>query len=160
MHQLVKDFLKRYEKANAYSDWAAIGKLYADTVLFGGTNGVQVVRKDDFLRLVPRMKAHFASLGLAETHLQRVETSVINVKYLLAKAAWKMTIRHLTGARTQLEALATYVLERQEEGRLSIVFQIDHQDLATLIGANNPYRRVREEFCKEQFVPFFKSRIP
>jgi ketosteroid isomerase-like protein len=134
MNQLVKDFLKRYEKANAYADWAAMGKLYGDTFLFGGANGVQVVRKDDFLRLVPRMKAHFASLGLSETQLQTVETSVINVKYLLAQAAWKMTVRHLAGDRTELDAFATYVLERQEGGRLSIVFQIDHQDLATVIG--------------------------
>jgi hypothetical protein len=80
------------------------------------------------------MKAHFASLGLSETQLQTVEASVINVKYLLAQAAWKMTVRHLTGDRTELDAFATYVLERQEGGRLSIVFQIDHQDLATVIG--------------------------
>jgi hypothetical protein len=133
MNQLVKDFLERYEKASSYSDWAAIGRLHADTFLFGGANGVQVVRKDDFLKLVPRMKARLASLGLSETQLQAVEASVINVKYLLAKAAWKMTVRHFTGARTQLDAFTTYVLERQEEGMLSIAFQIDHQDLATVI---------------------------
>jgi hypothetical protein len=45
MKQLVQAFLERYEKANSYSDWAAIGKLYADTFLFGGVNGVQVFRK-------------------------------------------------------------------------------------------------------------------
>jgi len=135
MNQLVKDFLERYERANACSDWAAIGKLYADTFMFGGVKGVQVVRKDDFLKLVPKMKAHFTSLGLSETQLQTVDASAIDAKYLLAKATWKMTLRHLTGVKKQVDTFATYVLERKEVGRLSIVFQIDHQDLATIIGS-------------------------
>ena len=135
MDQLVKDFLERFERANACSDWAAIGKLYADTFMFGGVKGVQVVRKDDFLKLVPKRKAHFVSLGLSETQLQTVAASAIDTKYVLAKATWKMTVRHLTGVRKQVDTFATYVLERQEVGSLSIVFQIDHQDLATLIGS-------------------------
>ena len=137
MDQLVKDFLGRYERANACSDWAAIGKLYADTFMFGGANGVQAVRKDDFLKVVPRMKAHLVSLGLCETQLQMVEASSIDAKYLLAKATWKMTVRRLTGVRKQVDAFATYLLERQEVDRLSIVLQIDHQDLVTVIASQD-----------------------
>jgi len=137
MDQLVKDFLERYERANACSDWAAIGKLYADTFMFGGVKGVQVVRKDDFLKLVPKMKAHFTSLGLSETQLQTVDASAIDAKYLLAKAAWKMTVRHLAGDRRQVDAFSTYILERKQEGTLSIVFHIDHQDLTTLVGGQS-----------------------
>jgi len=37
------------------------------------------------------------------------------------------------GRKDPLDAFTTYVLERQEEGMLSIAFQIDHQDLATVI---------------------------
>ena len=135
MDQQVKDFLERYERASAYSDMAGIGRLYADTFMFGGAKGVQAVRKEDFLKVVPRMKAHFASLGLSETELQTLEVSAIDAKYLVAKAGWKMTVRHLTGDRKQVDAFATYILEQKEGGRLSIVFQIDHQDLATLIGS-------------------------
>src|SRR5215831_14507699 len=135
MDQFVKAFLERYERANACSDVPAIGKLYAETFMFGGSRGVQAVRKEDFLKMVPRMKAHFASLGLSETHLQTVEVSAIGAKYLLAKAAWKMTVRHLSGDRKEVDVFATYILERKDENTLSIVFQIDHQDLATLIGS-------------------------
>src|SRR5690349_13634144 len=135
MEQLVQSFLKRYEKANAYLDVETIGKLYADTFMFGGPKGVQVVRKEDFLKIVPKMKAHFASLGLSETQLQTVEASAIDAKYLLAKAAWKMTVRQLAGDRRQVDAFATYILERKQEGTLSIVFHIDHQDLTTLVGS-------------------------
>jgi len=137
MEQLVQSFLKRYEKADAYLDVEAIGKLYADTFMFGGSKGVQVVRKEDFLKIVPKMKAHFASLGLSETQLQAVEASAIDAKYLLAKAAWKMTVRHLAGDRRQVDAFSTYILERKQEGTLSIVFHIDHQDLTTLVGGQS-----------------------
>jgi ketosteroid isomerase-like protein len=135
MDQLVRDFFERYERANAYSDVVAMGNLYADTFMFGGSKGVQAVKKQDFLKIVPKMKAHFASLGLSETQLQTVEARAIDAKYLLVKAAWKMTVRHLPGHRTQVDAFATYILEQRDEGTLSIVFHIDHQDLAALIGS-------------------------
>ena len=133
MDQTIKHFLEQYEKANASSDWATIGSLYADTFMFGGIQGVQAIKKEDFLKVVPKMKAHFASMGLSETRLQTVETSAINAKYFLAKTGWKITIRDASGGKKQVDVFATYVLEQKEGGTFCIVFQIDHQDLATVI---------------------------
>jgi hypothetical protein len=132
MDQLVKEFFSRYARANSSSDLTTIGELYADTFMFGGPNGVQVVKKEDFLKVVPKMKAHFASMGVSETQLQRVQVSSISSKYLLANVNWRMTLGTSIHGKA-VEALATYVLARGEEDVLSIVFQIDHQDLATLI---------------------------
>lgn len=132
MDQEAKAFFLQYEKANSTSDVSAIGNLYADTFMFGGPKGVQAVKREDFLKVVPRMKAHFASLGLTETELKSVEASAISSKFLLVKAAWRMSVRNSTGSR-QIDALATYILARQHGEKLSIVFQIDHQDLAALI---------------------------
>src|SRR4051812_37747884 len=73
MDQRVKQFFLKYEKANSSSDIYGIGGLYADTFMFGGPNGVQAVKKEDFLKVVPKMKAHFSSMGLSETQLQTVE---------------------------------------------------------------------------------------
>jgi len=133
MDQAIKHFLEQYEKANASADWAMIGSLYADTFMFGGTQGVQAVKKEDFLKVVPKMKAHFASMGLSETQLQTVEASAIDGKYFLAKTVWKITIRDLRGGIKQVDVFATYVLEQKEGDTFCIVFQIDHQDLATVI---------------------------
>lgn len=133
MNELVKQFFNEYERANAASDLTAIGMLYADTFMFAGANGVKAVRKEDFLKVVPRMKAHFASMGLSKTELQTVEASTIDAKYLIAKAGWKMTVLDSKGDGKQVDNYATYILERKEDGTLSVVFQIDHQDLATVI---------------------------
>ena len=101
--------------------------------MFGGANGVQAVTREDLLKFIPRMKARLSAMGLSGTELRNVEVSAIDSKYLLAKVDWTMKIRSSSGSR-DLDAFATYVLMRGEDGALSIVFQIDHQDLATLIG--------------------------
>jgi len=132
MDSEIKEFFSRYEKANSSADVSGIGELYADIFMFGGPNGVQPVKKEDFLKVIPKMKAHYASIGLTETRLQNVEGTPLSSKYLLAKTAWRMTIRSSSGTR-QVEASATYVLMRGQGDTLSIVFQIDHQDLASLL---------------------------
>jgi len=132
MDQRVKEFFLQYQRANSSSDVSAVGELYADTFMFGGPNGVQTVKKDDFLRVIPKMKAHFSSIGLSETQFQSVEASPISSKYLLAKATWRMTIRNLSGQK-HVDTFATYILLRGQDDALSIVFQIDHQDLASVL---------------------------
>ena len=136
MDQQVKQFLEQYERANASSDLTTIGTLYADTFMFAGPKGVQAVKKDDFLKVVPKMKAHFAQMGLSETRLHSIETTALDLKYALAKTAWKITVRNPNGSTKNLDALATYILERRDAGNLAIVVQIDHQDLATAIEAH------------------------
>ena len=133
MEQFVKKFLERLERANALSDLVTIAALYADVFMFAGVNGVQTVKKEDFLQVVPRMKAHYALTGLSETQLQTVESSTIDARYLLAKAGWRMTVRKLSGDRRRIHTIATYILERKAPETFSIVFQIDHQDLAAIL---------------------------
>jgi hypothetical protein len=100
--------------------------------MFGGPNGVQAVKKEDFLSVVPKRKAQFSSMGLSETQLQSVEVEPLDGKYLLAKVGWRMKLENASASR-HLNTLATYVLARGDGDALSIVFQIDHQDLASAI---------------------------
>src|SRR5580692_1581245 len=136
----VNEFFLQYERANSSSDVSAIGGLYADTFMFGGPNGVQAVNKLDFLKVVPKMKAHFSSMGLSETQLQTVEVNPLDSKYLLAKVAWKMKLRNSSGSK-HVETFATYVLARGNGDALSIILQIDHQDLASVIKAQQNTRQ-------------------
>ena len=132
MEQVVEEFFRRYERANCSPDVSGMGGLYADTFMFGGTNGIQTVRKEDFLKVIPKMKSHFSSMGLSETRLQSVEANVLDSRFMLAKVGWRMTLRQSLGSR-DLDTFATYVLERGDGDALAIVFQIDHQDLASVI---------------------------
>jgi hypothetical protein len=98
MSQQVKEFFKAYERTNSSSDTSAIGDLYAGTFMFGAANGVQAVTREDFLKVVPRMKAHLSSMGLFETQLRNVEVNPIDSKYLLANVDWRMQIRSSSAA--------------------------------------------------------------
>ncbi len=133
MDLLIKEFLRHYAEANSASDIARMGALYADTFLFAGPKGVQAVKKEDFLQAVPRIKDRFSAMGLRETRLGSLESTALNSKYVLAKTGWTMTVRTPAGAMKQVDAFATYILWQKEDGMLVIVFQLDHQDLATLI---------------------------
>jgi hypothetical protein len=132
MEQRVKEFFLQYERANSSSDVSQIGGLYADTFMFGGPNGIQAVKKEDFIKVVPKMKTHFSSMGLSETQLQTVEVNPLDSNYLLAKVVWRVKFRNSSGSK-HVNACATYILVRGRGDALSIVFQIDHQDLASLI---------------------------
>lgn len=132
MNQRVHEFFLRYEQSTASSDVSKIAELYADTFMFGGASGVQAVKKEDFLKVIPKRKAYFEAMGLSDTRLESVEATPIDSIYLLAKVAWKIQFQTSSGTR-DLDIFATYVLRRSSEDLLSIVFQIDHQDLANVI---------------------------
>ena len=132
MNQQIEEFFSRYERANLSSNFSAFNELYADRFMFGGPNGVHVVEREGFLTVIPKMKAHLSSIGLFESRVQTVEAHPLDSKYLLAKVGWRMEIRRSSGS-THVNVFATFVLVRGPADALSIVFQIDHQDLATVI---------------------------
>jgi ketosteroid isomerase-like protein len=132
MDSQVKEFFLRYEKANSSSDVSGLGALYADTFMFGGPNGVQAISKEDFIKVLPKRKAYFSSMGLSDTQLRSVEAEQLDSKYLRANVAWRMTLHKSSHIKT-LDTFATYILMRGSGDELSIVFQIDHQDLASVV---------------------------
>jgi len=81
LHQLVRAFFERFERANLSSDVATIGSLYADTFLFGGPSGVQAVKKEDF-----------PSVG--GSTLQAASRGVFAVSQLEGEIGGRRKIRH------------------------------------------------------------------
>ena len=49
-----EEFFRLYEQANRDFDVQLIAKLYADTFMFGNPQGVQAVKKEDFVKVLPR----------------------------------------------------------------------------------------------------------
>ena len=136
MDEKVREFFARYEKANTEFDVPEIASLYADVFLFGGPQGVQSIKKDDFVKVLPRRKDFFKSLGLASSKVKRIEASELDSNYILTKVVWKMRIDGVDKAPAEIETSATYVLWNSGNC-LQIVFQVDHQDLAKKIQAIN-----------------------
>ena len=131
---LVKSFFLRVEEAIAVNNPEGIGALYAEAFLFAGPSGVRAGKKEEFLAVLPRRGDYFKSMGLTESRLGTVTAQTLDSRYVQAKVQWNMTLTSASGSR-YLEIHATYILIREDGEALSIVCQIDHQDLASVVQA-------------------------
>jgi hypothetical protein len=124
----VKSFFAGYEAANAVFDVEQIAACYANVFMFGGPEGVQCVKKEDFLKVLPRRKEVFRSRGLVSSNIDSLEASTLDSKYTLVKVIWNMRFDRSASEPKYGKNAASYVLSRTDS-RFQIIFQIDHQDL-------------------------------
>jgi len=86
------------------------------------------VKKEDFLKVLPRRKEFFRSRGLVSSNIDCFEGSPLDSKYMLVKVTWNMRFERGASEPRYSQNAATYILSRTDD-RFQIVFQIDHQDL-------------------------------
>ena len=132
LNSQVRQFFDAYERLNTEFDVQKIAELYADAFMFGGPQGVQCVKKEDFVKVLPKRKEFFKAAGLASAQVASVEASALDSKYTLARVAWKMRFERAAAAPIENDAFTTYVLSADGDS-LKIVFQIDHQDLSKTV---------------------------
>ena len=124
----VESFFTRYEAANAKFDVEQIAACYAEVFMFGGPAGVQCVKKEDFLKVLPRRKEFFRSRGLVSSNIESLAASTLDAKYTLVKVVWNMRFDRNASEPIYSQNTASYILSGVDD-RFQIVFQIDHQDL-------------------------------
>ena len=124
----IKEFFDAFAKATASLDLAFFGTAYGDTFLFAGPGGVQAVKRDDFLKIVPKRGAFFKAAGLVVSEVRSLEEMRLDEKHTMVQAQWRLRFEKESGRPTVADIAATYVLRRQEHS-LQVVFQLDHQDL-------------------------------
>jgi hypothetical protein len=128
----VEEFFRSFEQANTDFDVQLIAKLYADIFMFGNAQGVQAVKKEDFIKILPRRKDFMKTAGLLSSRFDSVEASALDSKYILAKTAWNMRFRAKGGAEVTRKTSASYILSAVGDS-FEIVFQLDHQDLMKIV---------------------------
>ena len=128
----VEDFYRRYEQANHDFDLPLIATLYADTFMFGNPQGVQAIKKDDFVKVLPRRKDFMKAAGLLSSRVDSAEASRLDSKYTLVRAVWNMRFRTNNEDEATHKASATYILSTSGDS-FEIVFQLDHQDLMKIV---------------------------
>ena len=124
----VKSFFTRYEAANAIFALEQIAACYAEVFMFGGLERVQCVKKEDFLKVLPRRKEFFRSRGLVSSNIDSLAASTLDSKYTLVKVVWNMRFERTASEPIYSQNAASYILSRANDS-FQIVFQIDHQDL-------------------------------
>lgn len=125
----ITEFFEAYAKATESLDLAFFGSAYSDAFMFAGPDGVRVVKRDDFLRVIPKRKEFFKAAGLIASEVGRLEETRLDEKHTIVRVHWTMRFEKNPGQPIVDESAATYLL-RQEEEAVQIVFQLDHQDLA------------------------------
>ena len=129
----IVDFFERFEKAINNGGVSEITNLYADSFLFGIGENVQAIKKEDFLKVLPKREGFFATVGLKKTSLTSVEEEgKLGENYSCVKTSWKM--EYAKEGRPVIEdtTFATYILLKKNE-LYQIVFQLDHQDLMSRV---------------------------
>ena len=124
----VRDFFDAYARATASLDPAFLERAYADGFVFAGPAGSLVVRRDDFLKIVPKRRVFFDAAGWKSTELGSIDETMLDEHYVQVKAHWTFRFEKEAGRPIVEPAAATYIL-RRDTGGLRIVFQLDHQDL-------------------------------
>jgi ketosteroid isomerase-like protein len=124
----VKAFFEQYESNIGGSDPAAIAAQYGESFVFAGPQGAQAVRRDDFVKVLPKRQSFFKAAGLRSSRVVALEEASFDDRCVLVKAQWRMQFGSATAAASALDLFATYLLQQQPDG-LRIVFQLDHDDL-------------------------------
>lgn len=124
----VKRFFDEYERNMATNNLASLAAQYGDTFMFAGPQGAQAVKKEDFLRVLPKRDEVFKAIGLQSSQIISLYEAHLDERYIQVKVGWKMRFVKNPDRHIESENRATYILFRQED-TLKIVFQLDHQDL-------------------------------
>lgn len=123
-----QEFFRLYEQANNDFDVQLIAKLYADTFMFVSPQGIQAVRKEDFVKVLPRRKEFMKTAGLLSSRVDSVQASTLDSKYVLVRTVWNMTFRANNQDEMTSKISATYILSTVGDS-YEIVLQLDHQEL-------------------------------
>lgn len=100
--------------------------------MFANLQGVQAVKKEDFVKVLPRRKDFMKAAGLLSSRIDSVEATALDSKYTLVKTVWAMRVRADNGGELDRKTSATYILAAIGDS-FEIVFQLDHQDLLKLV---------------------------
>jgi hypothetical protein len=131
---MVKNFFEAYERGSNSADPEPLVALYSDSFMFGGPQGAQAVKKEDFRQALPKRAGFFKMVGLAASKLVSLEETQLDDRYIMVKASWRLQFEKDGAQPVVDEIAATYILY-QQGSELRIVFQLDHQDLMERVQA-------------------------
>lgn len=124
----VTAFFEQYESNIGGSDPAAMAAQYGESFIFSGPQGSQAVRRDDFVKVLPKRQGFFTSAGLRSSKVVALDEASLDDRCMLVKVQWRLQFSPAGAPVSDLDVSSTYLLQQQADG-LRIVFQCDHDDL-------------------------------
>lgn len=124
----VKTFFDQYELNIAGSDPVVLAAQYGDSFVFAGPQGTQAVKRDDFVKVLPKRQGFFKAVGLRLSTIVALEEASLDDCCVLVKAQWRLRFEPTAMPATDVDVSALYLLQQDPNG-LRIVFQRDYDDL-------------------------------
>ena len=124
----VKAFFNQYERNIGGSDPAVIAAQYGESFVFAGPHGTQAVKRDDFVKVLPKRQGFFKSVGLRSSTVVALEETSVDDCCVLVKAQWRLRFEPTARPASDIDVSAMYLLQQEPDG-LRIVFQRDYDDL-------------------------------
>jgi len=82
---VVRALFEAYTRAAASADPAFFATAYAETFMFAGPATIQAVKRDDFLKVIPKRRAFFAAIGLTATEVSSIDETPLDEHHLLVR---------------------------------------------------------------------------
>ena len=86
----IREFFDAYAKATESLDLTFLGTAYGETFMFAGPGGVQAVKREDFLKVVPKRGAFFRAAGLVASDIRRLEEMRLDERHTLVQTRWDL----------------------------------------------------------------------
>src|SRR5262245_13833511 len=97
----VRKFFEDYERSINASDSEGspelIASRYSDSFMFAGPQGAQAVKKEDFLKALPKRQWFFKTIGLTSSTIQLLEETRLDDNYVMVKAYWNIRFEKESG---------------------------------------------------------------
>jgi len=125
-------FFETFERGSAAGDAASLAKLYTESFLVAGPNGVQVVKASDLAHIVPKRKQMLDAAGCGDAKLVSLNETRLDDHYSMVRAEWRWRVNCGDSESPEITLPSTYIVRRSGEG-LQIVFYLAHGDITAAL---------------------------
>ncbi len=124
----VVKFFKSLEKNSNNLDLNGLSSQYADMFMFADSSGTRIIKKEDFLKVLPNRKKFVDKVGLKFVRYTTLEETRLDNYHTMVEAHIIMHFEKDNDKQIEDEDSSTYILERKND-RLQIILHIEHGNL-------------------------------
>ena len=125
-------FFQAFETSSEAGDAASLAKLYAESFVVAGANGVQVVKASDLAHIIPKRKQMLDAAGCQGAKLVSLNETKLDDRYSMVRTEWRWRLKGGEDASLEITLPSTYIVRRSSEG-LQIAFYLAHGDITAVL---------------------------
>ena len=125
-------FIQTFARNTAEGKGAELIAQFADSFLYAGPAGSQLVRACDFALALPKRKQIFEQFGYRSTGLADVRETMLDDRYALVHSRWRFTFAPAQGMAYTLDTESSFLVDTGAEPFRILVY-VAHQDILEIL---------------------------